>query len=64
MSDVGKTSRSLLAAEPGAKVDWAQVRRRLEQAIAAVEQTAQPAAAEKIRILKARAKVLAREPQQ
>lgn len=64
MSDVGKTSRSLLAAEPGAKVDWAQVRRRLEQAIAAVEQTAQPAAAEKSRILKARAKVLAREPQQ
>lgn len=44
--------------------DWAAIRARVELATAAVEQSAAPSPARKAEVLKARAKALAREPQQ
>lgn len=45
-------------------VDWSEVHRRLETAQAALEQRLTPTAEEKKKIFKARAKALAREPEQ
>ncbi|MBI3957218.1 MAG: purine-binding chemotaxis protein CheW, partial [Chloroflexi bacterium] len=46
-----------------AGIDWSEVHRRLETAQAALEQRAAPTLAERKKILKARAKALAREPE-
>lgn len=63
MNLAGKTSGTSVAAKGGAKIDWAEIRHRVEMATAAVEQAIQPSGAEKSRILKARARALALEPQ-
>jgi len=48
---------------PASRIDWREVHRRLENAKAALEQKAAPTAEEKKKILKTRAKALAREPE-
>lgn len=50
--------------KPTTKVDWEAIRRRLEGAQAAIERKWTPTAAERDQILKARAIVLAREPEE
>jgi len=58
MSDTGK-----LTPRPGG-FDWADIRRRLARTTAAMERVTAPPAARKAEILKARAQLLAREPQE
>lgn len=48
---------------PRTGFDWAQIKRRMADAAAVLERSATPVGEEKIAILKARAKALAREPQ-
>jgi len=47
---------------PAARIDWAEIHRRLETGRAALERGLTPTAEEKKRVLKARGKALAREP--
>lgn len=48
---------------PRTVLDWAQIKRRMAAAAAVLERSAKPVGEEKAAILKARAKILAREPQ-
>jgi purine-binding chemotaxis protein CheW len=52
-----------VAAEHASRIDWPTIHRRLEDAAAILEQKMTPAPGEKKKILKARAKALACEPQ-
>lgn len=58
MTGTGKTQ----PAQAAGKIDWAEIRRRIENATAAARQAVAPTAVEKVRVLRARAKALAREP--
>jgi purine-binding chemotaxis protein CheW len=59
VTDIGATQRP---ARASGSLDWAQIRRRVDNVNAAFERAVAPAASEKARILKVRAKALAREP--
>ena len=59
MSEKAKTP----VGEKGTRVDWQEIHRRLEASRVLMEQKAASAGDEKIKVLKARAKILAREPE-
>jgi purine-binding chemotaxis protein CheW len=50
-------------AKPAARIDWQEIHRRLEASRALLDQKAASAGDEKIKVLRARAKILAREPE-
>jgi len=66
MKQIRTTPSTLASGQPGLKrvtaIDWTDIHRRLERAQAAVERKLEPTLAEKQEILRARAKMLAREP--
>lgn len=60
MTEKGKTAGNA----PLSGIDWTAIHRRLANTVAVLEHTAAPNAEEKAKVLKARAKALAREPLQ
>lgn len=60
MNEETKTS----ADAPPRRIDWREIRRRLDSARVALERGITPTAEEKKQVLKARAKTLAREPEE